>query len=127
MSLLIGSSVLNVCYIRCDRSVQVDKEEYEASKVLICPVPDCNYAWCKACQKPVTTDHSDPPHSCDGAAELHHLVQQQGWKYCPSKCLPIGLFSGYLPSLTDCKIPVERNGGCLHMSVRDILRLETSP
>ena len=62
--------------------MSVDKEEHEESEVLICPLPDCNYAWCKACQLPISAD--DPPHSCDGTAELDNLMKQQGWKYCPS-------------------------------------------
>ncbi|OAX43249.1 hypothetical protein K503DRAFT_708950 [Rhizopogon vinicolor AM-OR11-026] len=94
-------SVLIHCR-RCRRSAQVDKEEHEASEVLTCPLPDCNYVWCKACQRPIATtngSNTNPPHSCDGAAELRHLMQQQGWKFCPN-----------------CKIPVERIGGCRHMS-----------
>src|SRR5882757_1611205 len=87
MSPWIGSSVPTVCHFRCRRSAQVDKEEHEASEVLTCPLPDCNYVWCKACQRPIATtngSNTNPPHSCDGAAELRHLMQQQGWKFCPS-------------------------------------------
>ncbi|OAX32978.1 hypothetical protein K503DRAFT_701185 [Rhizopogon vinicolor AM-OR11-026] len=94
-------SVLIYCR-QCGRSVSVDKQEHEASQTLICPLPNCNYRWCKACQQPIPI-HS-APHSCDGTAELDNLMTQQGWKYCPN-----------------CRTPVERNGGCRHMTVRDIL------
>jgi len=43
----------------------------------------CTYIWCKACQQEIVPN--GPEHSCDGSSELNHLVQQQGWKFCPSK------------------------------------------
>ncbi|KAG1752506.1 uncharacterized protein EDB91DRAFT_1234528 [Suillus paluster] len=89
-------SVLLHCR-QCRRSVSVDKEEHEESRLLSCPLPDCNHIWCKACQKSITV--GDPPHSCDGASELDHLMKQHGWKYCPN-----------------CKTPVQRDGGCSHMT-----------
>ncbi|OAX36116.1 hypothetical protein K503DRAFT_327730 [Rhizopogon vinicolor AM-OR11-026] len=94
-------SVLIHCR-QCGRSVPVDKQEHEASQTLICPLPNCNHRWCKACQQP--TPINSAPHSCDGIAELDNLMTQQGWKYCPN-----------------CRTPVERDGGCRHMTVRDIL------
>ncbi|KAJ7739824.1 hypothetical protein B0H16DRAFT_60002 [Mycena metata] len=36
---------------KCKQSVFVDRLEYEATPILVCPLPRCNYAWCKACQQ----------------------------------------------------------------------------
>ena len=108
--------MLILCYFRCQRSVHVDRQEYEESRMLVCPLPDCNHIWCKACQQSFTI--GDPPHSCDGTSELDHLMKQRGWKYCPSMC-PCYVTRRHLQSLADCKTPVQRDGGCSHMTVRD--------
>jgi len=84
-STLMGTSMPTNYHFRCGRSALVDRQEHEESRILICPLPNCNYSWCKACQQPITTAN-DPPHSCDGTAELDYLMRQQGWKYCPSVC-----------------------------------------
>ncbi|KAG1827559.1 uncharacterized protein BJ212DRAFT_1256725 [Suillus subaureus] len=89
-------SVLLHCR-KCQRSVPVDRQEHDESRMLVCPLPDCDHAWCKACQQPLTTD--GPPHSCDGVSELDHLMKQRGWRYCPN-----------------CKTPVQRDGGCTHVA-----------
>ncbi|KAI9437329.1 hypothetical protein H4582DRAFT_1959360 [Lactarius indigo] len=70
-------SVLLHCR-KCQRSM------FKSSK---CPLPDCDYVWCKQCQQ--TIDFAGPDHSCsgDGTSELDNLVKQQGWKYCP--CTPV--------------------------------------
>jgi hypothetical protein len=70
---------------RCGRDAFVDKTEYQEAKVVACPLPKCNYAWCKACSREL--DFAGPPHSCDGSSELNHLMGQQGWKYCPGTYL----------------------------------------
>jgi hypothetical protein len=49
---------------------------------------DCTYIWCKACQQEIVPNGTE--HSCDGSSELKHLVEQQGWKFCPSKSLSSG-------------------------------------
>jgi len=72
---------------RCTHTSFFDKEEFEETRDLKCPHTDCNYVWCKACQQEIIP--GGPEHSCDGSAELKHLVQEQGWKYCPSKFIPI--------------------------------------
>ncbi|KAG2360119.1 hypothetical protein BDR07DRAFT_1413203 [Suillus spraguei] len=82
---------------KCQRSVPVDRREHEESRMLVCPLPDCDHVWCKACQQSFTI--GGPPHSCDGTSELDHLMKQRGWKYCPN-----------------CKTPVQRDGGCSHMT-----------
>jgi len=82
---------------KCQRSVLVDREEHDESRMLVCPLPDCDHSWCKGCQQSVLID--GPPHSCDGTKELDRLMKQRGWKYCPN-----------------CKTPVQSGGGCTHMT-----------
>ncbi|KAJ7931751.1 hypothetical protein B0H13DRAFT_832461 [Mycena leptocephala] len=82
---------------QCKESVFVDREEYEAAQILVCPLPRCNYAWCKACQQAIAID--GPKHSCDGSSELEHLMKRRGWKHCPG-----------------CKTPFQKSDGCNHMT-----------
>jgi hypothetical protein len=63
----------------------VARDEHEEATIIVCPLPDCNQAWCKQCQQLV--DSNGPMHSCDGTSELDHLMKQEGWKYCPSEPL----------------------------------------
>jgi hypothetical protein len=71
---------------RCSRSSFFDREEFNETRNVTCPVAGCNHVWCKECQQEITPD--GPEHSCDGTSEMAHLVQQEGWKYCPSKFIP---------------------------------------
>ena len=77
---------------------------------------DCNFVWCKECQQEIVPD--GPEHSCDGSSEMKHLVEQQGWKYCPSKSI-----SSLSPQFrigntyTACKVPCEKISGCNFLSV----------
>ena len=64
----------------------VARDEHEEAKILVCPLPGCNHAWCKQCQQSI--EMNGPKHSCDGTSELDHLMKQQGWKYCPCKPAP---------------------------------------
>ncbi|KAJ7142199.1 hypothetical protein C8R46DRAFT_574429 [Mycena filopes] len=82
---------------KCKQSVFVDRTEYEAAPILVCPLPRCNYAWCKACQQKVPVNGSK--HSCDGSSELEHLMKRRGWKHCPG-----------------CKTNYQRSSGCNHMT-----------
>ncbi|KAJ6567087.1 hypothetical protein B0H19DRAFT_718467 [Mycena capillaripes] len=82
---------------KCKQSVFVDRAEYEAAPILVCPLPRCSYSWCKACQQRIVTDGSE--HSCDGSSELEHLMKRQGWKHCPG-----------------CKTPFQKSSGCNHMT-----------
>ncbi|KAJ6581853.1 hypothetical protein B0H19DRAFT_1229069 [Mycena capillaripes] len=82
---------------KCKESVFVDRTEYEAAPILVCPLPKCNYAWCKACQQMIVID--GPKHSCDGSSELEHLMKRRGWKHCPG-----------------CKTPFQKSSGCNHMT-----------
>ncbi|KAI9453842.1 hypothetical protein BJY52DRAFT_1152884 [Lactarius psammicola] len=93
---MVSFSVLLHCR-KCQRSMFVARDEHEEAKIIGCPLPDCNHAWCKQCQQ--TIDFDGPKHSCDGTSELDHLMKQQGWKYCPS-----------------CKTPIQKVSGCNHMS-----------
>jgi len=77
---------------RCTHTNFFDKEEFEETRDLKCPHTDCNYVWCKACQQEIIPD--GPEHSCDGSSELKHLVQEQGWKYCPTCSTPCEKISG---------------------------------
>ncbi|KAF7356381.1 RING-type domain-containing protein [Mycena venus] len=82
---------------KCKESVFVDRVEYEAAPILVCPLPRCNYAWCKSCQQAIPID--GPKHSCDGSSELEHLMKRRGWKHCPG-----------------CKTPFQKSDGCNHMT-----------
>ena len=74
---------------RCQRTMFVARDEHEEAKIIACPLPDCNHAWCKQCQQSI--DFNGPKHSCDGTSELDHLMKEQGWKYCPSEPVPATL------------------------------------
>jgi len=82
---------------RCTHTSFFDKEEFDEAKNLTCPRTDCNYVWCKDCQQEIIP--GGPEHSCDGSSELEHLVQEQGWKFCPT-----------------CRTPCEKISGCNFMS-----------
>ncbi|KAI0273216.1 hypothetical protein BGY98DRAFT_1120058 [Russula aff. rugulosa BPL654] len=89
-------SVLLYCR-KCQRAMFVARDEHDEAKIINCPLPDCNHAWCKQCQQSI--EFKGLKHSCDGTSELDHLMKQQGWKYCPT-----------------CKTPIQKTSGCNHMS-----------
>ena len=97
----------------------VARDEHEEAKIIVCPLPDCDHAWCKQCQQSI--DFNGPKHSCDGTSELDHLMKQQGWKYCPSeptRAISHFLGSHFSSSSSACKTPIQKISGCNHMSVR---------
>ena len=100
----------------------VARDEHEEAKIIACPLPDCNHAWCKQCQQSI--DFNGPKHSCDGTLEFDHLMKKQGWKYCPSEpelaafCLLTVTLNSLALFFSACKTPTEKVSGCNHMSVR---------
>ncbi|OSC98946.1 hypothetical protein PYCCODRAFT_1374060 [Trametes coccinea BRFM310] len=93
---MLKFSIMITCR-SCAQSVFVDKAEFEASKIIHCPLAGCGYAWCKQCSQAV--EFAGPEHSCDGSKELEHVMKQRGWKQCPG-----------------CNTPTERISGCNHMT-----------
>lgn len=89
-------SVLIHCR-KCRESMFVDRQEHQETNILVCPLPRCQYAWCKTCHQKVTVD--GPQHSCDGSSELRDLMSKRGWKYCPG-----------------CRTPIQKESGCNHMT-----------
>jgi hypothetical protein len=84
----------------------VARDDHEKAKIIDCPLPDCNHAWCKQCQQSI--DFNGPKHSCDGTSELDQLMKQEGWKYCPSEPVPATLYhldSQFLPLLQHARRP----------------------
>ncbi|KAH9039433.1 hypothetical protein EDB83DRAFT_1716137 [Lactarius deliciosus] len=82
---------------KCTHSSFFDREQLNEARNLRCPITECNFVWCKECQQEIV--EGGPEHSCDGSSEMKHLVEQQGWKYCPT-----------------CKVPCEKISGCNFMS-----------
>ncbi|GJE84050.1 RING-type domain-containing protein [Phanerochaete sordida] len=80
----------------CDNSFFVVKDELDEVSIITCPLPGCEQSWCKMCSQML--DDQEAEHSCDGTAELHRLMGQKGWKYCPG-----------------CQTPAEKTEGCNHM------------
>lgn len=70
-----------MCPASCKEEAHVDRGEYQAAKIITCPVAPCKYKWCKLCEQ--TVQPFGPEHSCDGTNEFNHLFQQEGWKRCP--------------------------------------------
>jgi len=82
---------------QCKQSAFVDRQEYGQSLLIVCPFPNCQHIWCKACQQTVTLNGMK--HSCDGSSELEHLMKLRGWKHCPG-----------------CQTPIYKEAGCNHMT-----------
>ncbi|KAH9984586.1 hypothetical protein BJV77DRAFT_966018 [Russula vinacea] len=62
---------------KCKRTMFVARDEYDAVDIIVCPLPNCDHAWCKQCQQSI--DFDGPEHSCDGTLELDHLIKKKGW------------------------------------------------
>lgn len=117
--------VLTPCF-RCHHSGFVDRHDLEAQSEIHCPFPVCDHVWCKRCQQ--TIEPGGAKHSCDGTAELDHLMKQQGWRYCPSEYDIASRVALLMTShtYTDCKTPIQKIQGCNHLSVR-LLSKSDSP
>ena len=87
----------------------VARDEYDAVDIIVCPLPDCDHAWCKQCQQSI--DFDGPEHSCDGTLELDHLIKKKGWKYCPSEPTPVifHLLGSHFFSLQHARRPSRKN------------------
>lgn len=101
--------------LRCKQSFSVDRQDFEGTDTISCPLRRCDHIWCKQCQQTIVLGIK---HSCDGLLELDRLAKKSGWKYCPSKscyffCLAIVL----LTFLSGCKTLIEKVDGCNHMTV----------
>ncbi|KJA21609.1 hypothetical protein HYPSUDRAFT_684903 [Hypholoma sublateritium FD-334 SS-4] len=82
---------------RCKETMFVDRRDYQETNIIECPLPRCNYIWCKHCHAGVKP--KGPRHSCDGTSELEHLMKKNGWRHCPG-----------------CQTPVQKSDGCNHMT-----------
>ncbi|KAF8185180.1 hypothetical protein BJ912DRAFT_973830 [Pholiota molesta] len=60
---------------RCKETIFVDRGDYQQTKIIECPLPRCNYLWCKLCQREVI--------------HAHHLMKQNGWRHCPGCQTPV--------------------------------------
>ncbi|KAF8967727.1 hypothetical protein BDZ97DRAFT_1656009 [Flammula alnicola] len=92
---LAAHSVVLHCR-KCKETMFVDRSEYQANSVIVCPLPACSHVWCKNCQQDVII--GGPQHSCDGSSELEHLMKNRGWRHCPG-----------------CQTPIQKVSGCNHM------------
>ena len=59
------------------RAAFVMRADLESETEINCPLPDCDYKWCKNCNKPI---EGEEKHSCDGTTELRDLMASEGWK-----------------------------------------------
>ncbi|KAF9531707.1 hypothetical protein CPB83DRAFT_786403 [Crepidotus variabilis] len=81
---------------RCKQEMYVDREQFEANDIVSCPLPSCQYSWCKSCSKEVSP--CDKSHTCVKNKKLHRLAKRKGWKPCPG-----------------CGVLVDKTVGCNHM------------
>lgn len=84
----VSQAVIHPCKLllfgsRCKSTFNVDKQDFQEIDNISCPLPWCNYTWCKLCQQSISAN--GPKHSCDGLSEMMDLIKRSGWKYCPSK------------------------------------------
>ena len=125
----VSLAVIHPCKLllfgsRCKSTFNVDKQDFQEIDNISCPLPWCNYTWCKLCQQSISAN--GPKHSCDGLSEMKDLIKRSGWKYCPSKLgyHLSGTYFYYLKKITGCKTPIEKVSGCNHMTVCVYLTLE---
>ncbi|KAF8341337.1 uncharacterized protein EI90DRAFT_2905758 [Cantharellus anzutake] len=82
----------------CEKSSLVDRDDFQISSELRCPLPTCRGMWCKKCMNFI--DPSAGPHSCDGQAEMdRYIATGSATKRCPG-----------------CTTPTEKTEGCNHMT-----------
>ncbi|PPR00523.1 hypothetical protein CVT26_009909 [Gymnopilus dilepis] len=93
---LLAHSVTLDCP-RCRQTMRIDREQYGAERVIVCPLPLCGHKWCKTCLK--TLASSQENHRCKNN-NIDRLMKKKGWKYCPG-----------------CQTPVQKESGCNHITV----------
>ncbi|KAJ6556905.1 hypothetical protein B0H10DRAFT_1894687 [Mycena sp. CBHHK59/15] len=79
----------------CRNTISLDREQFQQTRILACPLPNCTGMWCKECNQRV----GKARHSCDGEAEKQDLARREGWKTCPG-----------------CNTLTEKSEGCNHMT-----------
>ncbi|KDQ06302.1 hypothetical protein BOTBODRAFT_121700 [Botryobasidium botryosum FD-172 SS1] len=94
LGVAVFSTVINCP--KCEKSLVVDRDDYQANEIISCPLPGCRGHWCKKCSQ---ITNPQQRHTCDGSAELDRLIDQQKWKRCPG-----------------CNTPTEKASGCNHMT-----------
>lgn len=94
--------------------MRVDRESYQTLNIVMCPLPRCNYRWCKFCRKEVRS--CDAPHRCRNW-KLDGIAWTKGWKSCPGIQIYIDNLEPNLKKMTGCGVVVERISGCNHMTV----------
>jgi len=82
---------------KCDRSTYMKMTQFRTMSILVCTHLDCSHRWCKTCHK--TVPLGGPEHDCQDVAELRMIMQQMGWKPCPT-----------------CKTITEKLNGCNHVA-----------
>jgi len=92
----LNSHAVSLSCIRCKQTMRVDRESYQTLNIVMCPLPRCQYRWCKFCRKEVRS--CDAPHRCRNW-KLDGIAWTKGWKSCPG-----------------CGVVVERISGCNHMT-----------
>lgn len=82
----------------CHNVSHVDREDYDTTLFLWCPLKTCPGYWCKTCSQPAERGKR---HTCDGQAEFDRWkdVNKDKVRECPG-----------------CKQPIERTEGCRHMT-----------
>ena len=109
----------------------MDVADFRQATALSCPL-GCGAHWCKKCNMTFTRGGI---HSCDGQAEMDHLLGQKDWKKCPG--MSPFLFSPPIAlahTCIACQVPVEKSAwrfphndsllncsvaqGCNHMTCR---------
>ncbi|KDR79183.1 hypothetical protein GALMADRAFT_63037 [Galerina marginata CBS 339.88] len=80
----------------CKKSMHVDRQDYVANNILTCPLPPCQYKWCRDCEMEIGLLNTE--HHCKNK-KLDRLMRRKGWKYCPG-----------------CRTPIQKESGCNHMA-----------
>ncbi|KAG8691762.1 hypothetical protein FRC11_010633 [Ceratobasidium sp. 423] len=83
VELSLASLSIMVDCRKCQRAAFVMRTDLESETEITCPLPDCDYKWCKNCNLPIGEGEK---HSCDGTSELRDLMASEGWKCTTPSC-----------------------------------------